>query len=93
MKSKNYDRQISLICSTCGESQFESDDEISEEIREYKCVSCNRIFTKDELFKENGEVIDEHLNEIGEEVLKDTAKELNKAFKKAFKGSKNIRFK
>jgi len=89
MKSKNYDRQLSLTCTTCGESQFEYDDKISEEIRGYRCVCCDRVFTKDELVKENGEILEEHLNEIGEEVLKDAVKEL----KKAFKGSKYIKFK
>lgn len=93
MKSKNYDRQVSLICSTCGGNQFEYDDEVEEEIREYRCISCDRSFTKDELFKENGEIFDEQISEIGEEVLKDAAKELDKAFKKAFKGNKNIKFK
>lgn len=93
MKSKSYDRQISLICITCGESQFEYDNEIPDEVREYKCFSCERIYTKDELFKENGEIIYEQLNEIGEELLNNTANKLDNVFKKSFNRNKNFKFK
>jgi hypothetical protein len=92
MKSKNYDRQFSLICSTCGGTHFEYDDGKEEEIREYKCISCNRVFMKDELIKENNEFIEEQTKEIGEEFLKDTKKEIENMFRKAFRGNKNIKF-
>lgn len=64
MKSKNYDRQVILICSTCGETQFEFDDKVDKEIRKYKCISCDRTFTRDELLKKNGEIIDEQVSKI-----------------------------
>ena len=89
MKFKNYDRQVSLICPTCGNTQFEFDDEIEEEIRKYKCIACDSVFTKNEIIKENGEIIDEQISEIGEDVKKD----LEKALKEAFKNNKNINFK
>ncbi|UAA40756.1 hypothetical protein KIH87_08330 [Paraneptunicella aestuarii] len=57
------------------------------------CVSCERKFNKDELIRENGENIEEHLSEMKREVVKDVADELRKSLKKAFSGSKNIRFK
>ncbi len=85
MKSKNYNREISLLCPTCGESQFEYDDEVEIENMEFKCLSCNQVFSKDDLIKENGELIEEHFSEMSEEILEDAAKELRKAFKRGFK--------
>lgn len=93
MKSEDYDRHVSFICSSCGGTQFKYDDEVEEEIREYQCISCDQIFTSQELLKENGEIIDEEVSEMGEEILKDAEKELKKAFKKGSKGNKNIKFK
>lgn len=85
MTSKNYDREISLMCPTCGESQFKYDDEAEIENMEFQCISCNQVFSKDDLLKENGELIEEHFSEMGNEILEDTAKKLKKAFKRGFK--------
>jgi predicted nucleic acid-binding Zn-ribbon protein len=85
MKSKNCNREIYLLCPTCGESQFEYDDEVKIENMEFKCLSCNQLFSKGDLIKENGELTEEHFSEMGEEILEDAAKKLRKAFKKGLK--------
>lgn len=93
MKSAKYDRRISLLCPTCGSSQFEFDEGVDEAIEMLKCASCGRELTKDELIQENSENISEHAKEIGQEVVKDFAEDMRKSLKKAFRGSKNIRIK
>ena len=93
MKSEKYNRQISLMCSTCGGTQFEHDDALEEEMREYRCASCDRIFSHDELLNENQASFEANFQEMGDEILKDAQKELDKSFKKAFRGNKFIKFK
>lgn len=92
MDSEKYNRSVTLLCPTCGNSQLETqaDDQEKEMIR---CPSCDRTMTKEELIRENGESIDANLDEMKEEVLKDVKKEFSDMFKNAFKGSKNIRIK
>ncbi|WP_423209418.1 ECs_2282 family putative zinc-binding protein [Proteus mirabilis] len=91
MNPEKYNRSISLLCPTCGCSDFSYEDGGDETIQVMTCASCGREFNKDELIQENSENIDEHLSEIKEEVLKDVQDELHKSLKKAFSGSKNIR--
>ena len=55
------------------------------------CASCNRVFTKDELMRENSENIDEHVSEIKKELAKDIADEFSRSLKRAFAGSKYIK--
>jgi len=85
MKSKNYDREISLICPTCGESQFIYD--VGEKIENmvFQCHSCKQKFSRDDLIRENGEIIDEIISEIKDEIIRDATEELRKALKKGFK--------
>lgn len=93
MNSEKYNRSISLLCPTCGCSDFSYDEGSDETIQVMICASCEREFDKDELIQENSENIDEHLSEVKDEVVKDAAEELRKSLKKAFSGSKNIRLK
>lgn len=93
MNPEKYNRSISLLCPTCGCSNFSYEEGSDETIQVMTCASCEREFNKDELIQENSENIDEHLSEIKEVVVKDVADELRKSLKKAFSGSKNIRFK
>ncbi|WP_409423773.1 MULTISPECIES: ECs_2282 family putative zinc-binding protein [unclassified Pseudoalteromonas] len=93
MNPEKYDRSVSLLCPTCGCSDFSYEDGSDETIQIMTCASCEREFNKDELIQENSENIEEHLSEMKEEVVKDVAEELRKSLKKAFSGSKNIRFK
>ncbi|UDN34901.1 ECs_2282 family putative zinc-binding protein [Proteus sp. NMG38-2] len=93
MNPEKYNRSISLLCPTCGCSDFSYEEGRDETIQVMTCASCDRELNKDELIQENSENIDEHLSEIKEEVLKDVQDELRKSLKKAFSGSKNIRIK
>jgi DNA-directed RNA polymerase subunit RPC12/RpoP len=93
MKKGKYDRKVLLICPTCGENNFYLLEGMDESTELVKCAHCNRIITKDALIRENTESINEHIKEMGAEVLKDTKKEIKKMFKKAFRGNKYVRFK
>lgn len=93
MKSEEYIRQISLMCSTCGSTLLEFDETEEETNREYRCAACDRIFSNDELMRENQANFEANFKEMGDEVQKDAQKELNKTFKKAFKGNNFIKFK
>lgn len=93
MNPEKYNRSVSLICPTCGCSDFSYEEGTDETTQIMTCASCEREFNKDELIQESSENIEEHLSEMKEDVVKDVADELRKSLKKAFSGSKNIRFK
>lgn len=77
----NYDREIRLLCPTCGGTQFEHDETNYNENKIIKCVQCNRETTQKALIDENSQNINTHVDEIGEEVFKDFAAEIKKIFK------------
>lgn len=89
MDADKYSRAVTLLCPTCGHKDFEH-SEVGGPVR---CMSCDRCFTREELIRENGEVIEVELDEVKAEVLKDAKKELRDTLRNAFKGSKHIRFK
>jgi predicted nucleic acid-binding Zn-ribbon protein len=94
MKSGRYDSNVTLLCPTCGGTQFEyNDDEIHDDHATVRCVTCNREMTKDELIHKNSENIEEHISEISKESVDDLARELKKTFKKVLSGNKNIKLK
>lgn len=93
MNPDKYNRNISLLCPTCGCNDFSYKEGVDEAIQIMTCAYCEREFNKDELIQENSENIEEHLSEIKNEVTKDFANELRKTLKKSFSGNKNIRFK
>lgn len=93
MDADKYTRSVTLLCPTCGSTQFSpvAPDNIESELQQ--CASCGREITRDELIRENSENIDEHVKEIGHEVANDLALELKKQLASAFKGSKFIKVK
>ena len=93
MSTSKYSRNISIHCPTCGNTEFEFDQENHDDTSIYRCVSCDRELTKAELLRENEENIHIHTKEIGNEITKDLAKELKRSLQNAFKGNKNIRIK
>lgn len=93
MDSEKYNRNVSLLCPTCGCSNFSYSEGSEETIQVMTCASCERELTKDELVQENSENIEENLSEMKKEIIKDVAAELRKSLKKAFSGNKNIRLK
>lgn len=93
MDSEKYNRNVRVLCPTCGCSDFSYSEGSEETIQVMTCASCERAFTRDELLQENSENIRENLSEIKDEILKDVAAELRKSLKKSFSGNKNIRIK
>ena len=53
MNPEKYNRSISLLCPTCGCSDFSYEDGCDETIQVMTCASCDREFNKDELIQEN----------------------------------------
>jgi predicted nucleic acid-binding Zn-ribbon protein len=90
MDENKYDRSISLMCPTCGHKDFEHDETDESPVR---CAGCDRVLTRDELIRENGELIDSAVDELKTEVVKDIQKELRDSLRKAFGNSKHITFK
>ncbi|WP_236450714.1 ECs_2282 family putative zinc-binding protein [Stutzerimonas stutzeri] len=93
MDTDKYNRNIALLCPTCGNSEFSHDEDTCETSQLITCTSCGRSLTKDELIIENSENIDVNLSEVKDEITKDLEKELKESLKRAFKGNKNIRIK
>jgi hypothetical protein len=93
MYAEKYNRNVTLLCPTCGGTQFEYENGVGETIELAKCASCGREITKDELISENSENISEHAKEMGKEIVQDMAKELKESLKAAFGGSKFIQVK
>lgn len=77
--SKDYDRQITLRCSTCGHDQFQGPDEAQA----YTCQKCSRQFSREELVEANGEAISEEMSEISKDVRDDLVAQFKSSFKKA----------
>ncbi len=91
MGTDKHNRILSLRCPTCAGDQFEFEHGVDETIELATCASCGRTLTKDELIRENSELIDVQVNEIGAEMAKDAAAEMRRALKSAFKGNKNFK--
>ena len=93
MRNEKYQRNVGMLCPTCGCSSYEYEQGVDETIEIVKCASCGRELTRDELISENSENINEHVSEMGKEIKADLAKRFKASLKKAFRGSKNIRIK
>lgn len=76
-----------MICSTCGNKDFEFDAEVQD--GPIRCTACDRTFTREELIRENGALIEGHVDEVKSEIVDD----LKASFRKALGGSKYIKFK
>lgn len=77
---KDLSRNISLNCDTCGNDQFEY--ELEADNSGYKCTSCGRIYTKDELIGANEFKINLNIEDIKKEVISEVEKDIKKAFRK-----------
>ncbi|MBE1275163.1 ECs_2282 family putative zinc-binding protein [Enterovibrio baiacu] len=91
MKINNLDRQISMLCPTCGCKEFSFDEH--DENGLVTCTQCERQLTRAELVSENSELIAENQNELAKEAQKQIEAEMKKMVRDAFKGNKNIKFK
>ena len=84
MLKKDYSRNIKLRCVVCGDTEsFKVDDRNHTII----CERCGREYPggRDELVELNQQLIDEEVEDIKAEVVKDVQKEFNKMFKSIFK--------
>jgi predicted RNA-binding Zn-ribbon protein involved in translation (DUF1610 family) len=84
MRSRKYDRSISLLCPTCGSSDFSYDEGVDVTGQIVTCTSCGREISYEELQQENRENIEEHLSALKDEVTKDFANQFRRSLKKTF---------
>lgn len=87
----SYKKNVQLRCITCGDTQFEYNDDQSW----IKCNRCGREYIggKDELIELNQETFKVAIEDSKEEILKDLKKDVTQMFKEAFKDNKYIKFK
>jgi ribosomal protein S27E len=88
---EDYNKSIQLRCITCGDIDFEFNDDKSW----IKCNRCGKEYSGgyDELVELNQENINHELEKTKEEIGKDLEKEITDMFKKAFKGNNNFKLK
>lgn len=85
---KNLSRNVKLYCDVCGNDQFSTIDDIECELKyapdetKLKCSDCGKIFTKFELIELNQEIINENIEEMKKQAIKEFEKELTKSLKK-----------
>lgn len=85
---EDLSRNVTLICSVCGNDQFEILDTEYEDMKEapdntrFKCSDCGRIIDKSELIEENEEIINANVEDIKKEAIVKLEKELKKALEK-----------
>lgn len=91
MEEGKFDWQVALLCPVCGSNTFKFDED--DEAAPVRCADCGYETTREDLIEANGETIESHIAEMGEEILADVAKELNDSLRRAFRGNKYIRFK
>lgn len=84
---KNFEMNISLQCSICGNDQFSPVDESIEDMHDapddtlIKCSDCQRIVTKEQLIEENSNIINANMEDLKEQAIKELEKEIKKMFK------------
>lgn len=84
MNEEKYNRSVELQCETCGGSKFEFEEPITDASL-LKCVGCDREYIKSELMELNEANIQNGIEEMGQDFMKDVTKDLKKSFGKAFK--------
>jgi len=90
MDASKYSRSIRLICPTCAHADFEYDKETDS--GPIRCTSCDRLFSREELLRENGEIIEAEVSEVKKEIVDYISKDFRASMRKAFSGSKHIKF-
>ncbi|WP_038881868.1 ECs_2282 family putative zinc-binding protein [Vibrio jasicida] len=91
MKLDNLNREVSLMCPTCGCTDFSFEEH--DENEQVTCARCERMMLRTDLINENSELISENTNEIVKDAQKQIEAEVRKMFRNAFKGSKNFKIK
>jgi predicted nucleic acid-binding Zn-ribbon protein len=75
---RDYSESVSMICPTCGGSQFLFEQEDSP----VRCIGCDRVFASDELIRENGAQIVSCAEDMQAEIIADVTQELRNMLKK-----------
>jgi uncharacterized Zn finger protein (UPF0148 family) len=85
MSDDKFSRQVTMQCPTCGGTQFAFENKAGP----FRCVGCDRTFQREELMRENGHRIDDELEAMKGEVVKD----LRDRLRKSLSGSKHFTIK
>lgn len=75
---RDYTRSVSMICPTCGGKDFSFEQDDSP----VRCIGCDRVFSRDELMRENGFQIESGVDDIKKEIIADATRDLRNMFKK-----------
>ena len=78
----DYSRNISLLCPTCGASDFSYDEDRPENDRSYECQGCGLSFSHQEMLDGNQELVSRAVEETKQEILSDIHKDFKKMLKK-----------
>ena len=83
---KDYSKNVSMICSVCGNSEFRYDSKYNyEEMPDdakLVCADCGKEYTKAQLLECNQELINENIDDVVDDVVKGFEKDLKKALRK-----------
>jgi len=79
---QNYNKQIKLVCATCGSGDFFDKDEDTGVIT---CKKCNRVYYGgyDEIVELNQQQIGAEIENMKQEVQQDLLRDINNIFKKS----------
>ena len=79
---EDLSRSVKLYCPACGCENFTILDEFNDELANapdftrIKCANCKSEFTKKEIISENQYIINENIEEIQKDAIKDIIKTL-----------------
>jgi len=87
----SYKKSIRLRCITCGDTDFEFNDDKSW----VKCNRCGKEYIGgyNQLVDLNQELINQELKKTKNEILSDAKEDITEILKNTFRGDKNIKFK
>lgn len=89
MRGAQFTSSLPMQCSTCGSTQFEYEEDTGP----FRCVGCDRSFSREELLHENGLPIDNEVGEMAKDAGKYAREQLRKSMRKALSGSKHFKLK
>lgn len=75
---RDYSQSVSMICPTCGGTDFSFEQDESS----VRCAGCDRVSTRDELVCENGVQIESVVDGMKKEIIADFTRDFRKMFKK-----------
>ncbi|MFX3647894.1 MAG: hypothetical protein ACE3K2_28810 [Paenibacillus sp.] len=83
----NLEKNIKMICRTCGNDQFSILNECIYDLQnapnetKIKCSDCGLITTKEDFMEDNAHVIAANFEDLKKEAIKKLEKELKKKIK------------